>query len=292
MFFSYLFIYYIFPPLILAIGLIGNAFGFGVLLKKELINIGPRDIYRYLFLFDSFYLLQIIGTNLQYTYNLDITVVSNLTCKLWNYFNYCLAPVSSWLVVYISIDRYVSIKYPAQRFAYRRQKTQLKFFLFAVVANMCLYIPVPLYYDLQYYTDNTTTLVVCNFVDLTSSLLISYLDLALRVILPFALMILLSFMLIWTICASRRRIVENFLAEENQTYYKEIRLAFSSILLNFIYILTQLPVSLTIFFSNYFSSSLYLFTYFLFYSCYSLDFYIILLANSLFRDKFIEFFKK
>jgi len=69
---------YFFSPLILFIGLIGNTFGLRVLFKKELINIGPRDIYIYLFLSDSFYLFQIIGTNLQYTYNLDITKISSL----------------------------------------------------------------------------------------------------------------------------------------------------------------------------------------------------------------------
>ena len=74
---------YVLPPFILVSGLVGNTFGFLVLQKdKNLIKIGPRDTYKYLFLSDSFYLIQIISSNLQYAYNLDITVVSDLTCKV------------------------------------------------------------------------------------------------------------------------------------------------------------------------------------------------------------------
>ena len=116
-------------------------------------------------------------------------------------------------------------------------KTQLIFFLTGILVNMCLYIPVPLYFDLQLSVirvNTTTYSVVCNFIDTNSVLLISYLDLLARVLIPFVLMTLLSTMLTWSICSSRRRIVENFLAEENQTYYKEIKLAFSSICLNLI----------------------------------------------------------
>jgi hypothetical protein len=82
---------YFFSPLILFIGLIGNTFGLRVLFKKKRIN--KHRTKRYLFLSDSFYLFQIIGINLQYTYNLDITNFEFISCNIWYYFNYCLAPV-------------------------------------------------------------------------------------------------------------------------------------------------------------------------------------------------------
>ena len=82
------FVRYILPPLILTLGLVGNSLGLVILSKKDLINIGPHCMYRYLFATDSFYLLQIIVVNLQFDYNLDLASISNLSCKLWNYFYY------------------------------------------------------------------------------------------------------------------------------------------------------------------------------------------------------------
>ena len=58
------FVKYIFPIIILTFGLIGNTLGIIVLCNKDLKNIGPRNTYIFLFLSDSFYLLQIIETYL------------------------------------------------------------------------------------------------------------------------------------------------------------------------------------------------------------------------------------
>jgi hypothetical protein len=88
----------VYPPLILIFGLVDNTLGSMVLLHKDLINIGPRDTYFYLFFTDSFYLLQIILSNLQDTYHISLGNFSDLSCKLWNYFNYSMATVSSYLI--------------------------------------------------------------------------------------------------------------------------------------------------------------------------------------------------
>jgi hypothetical protein len=281
-----LFVNFLLPPFILIVGLVGNTLGFLLLLNKNLKSIGPRDAYLYLFFSDNFYLLQIIGTFLQYSFSLNFPSISNISCKLWNYFNYCIAPISAWLIIYISLDRYTSIKFPAWRFTLRKESNQLAIFLIIIVINLAFYLPVAFDYDLKNYYNTST----CNFIDTFSLELISYMDLGMRVVVPFVLMISLTILLIYELFKSRRRIVENFLAEENQTFYKEIRLAFTSICFNLIYILTQLPISLTIFYSDYFSNLFYIFTYYFFYLSYAINFYIILVTNSLFRTKFIEIF--
>ncbi len=57
------FMIFVFPPLILIFGLVGNTLGSIVLLYKDLINKRSRDTYLYLFFTDSIYLLQIILSN-------------------------------------------------------------------------------------------------------------------------------------------------------------------------------------------------------------------------------------
>ena len=286
------FLKYIFPLLILAFGLIGNTLGLIVLKKKDLSNIGPKNTYMYLFVTDSFYLLQIIVVIFQYGSSYNLQIISNLSCKMWNFFNYSLASVSSWLIVYISAERCVSLLKPAWRFTFRKKSIQLAWFIFVIVACLLYYIPVGIYYKGFPLTDNSTTPVICDFVDADAINLISYMDLVLRVLLPFFLMIISSLTLAYSLLKSRQRIVKNFLTEEEQTFKKEIKLAASSIGLNLIYIVTQLPVSITIFGSQYYSSAVYIFTYYLFYASYSVNFYIVLATNSLFRAKFLSLFKK
>ncbi len=54
------FVNYIFAPIVLAIGLTGNSLGISVLIKSKKLNkIGPILIYKFLFISDTFYLLQI-----------------------------------------------------------------------------------------------------------------------------------------------------------------------------------------------------------------------------------------
>jgi hypothetical protein len=141
------FISYLFPLLVLLFGLIGNILGLIILLNKDLTNIGPRDTYRYLLISDSIYLLQIIVSNLEYSYDLNLSTLSNLSCKIWNYFNYSLAPISSWLIVYISLDRCISIQKPKWRFTLRNRKNQ--FILFLIVFVICFYFII---YQLDFIT--------------------------------------------------------------------------------------------------------------------------------------------
>ena len=289
----------------------GNNLGLIVLKKADLINIGPRDTYRYLLSWDSFFLLQIIVSYLEFEYDIKLSTVSSLSCKLWNYFDYSLAPISSWLHVYISFDRLVSIQRPVWRFPLRfvfrislidiqinqlilfnllrKKQNQLIWFLTVLIVCLAYYSPVAFCYDLiRTDTSNRT----CDFTNNNAVYLVSYMDLVFRVILPFCLILVFSIMLSYSLFVSRNRIVENFLAEENQTFYKEIRLSVSIIYMNILYILIQLPVSITIFKIEFFDDPNFYLTSYVFYMRYAVNFYIILCTNALFRKNFFGLFKK
>ena len=285
------FVKYIFPIAILTFGLIGNTLGIIVLCNKDLKNIGPRNTYIFLFLSDSFYLLQIIQTYFQYGNNLNLANLSELACKLWNYCNYSFATVSPYLIVYISIERCISITRPSWKFFMRKTRHQLIWFILVEFACMLYYLPVGLYYKGFSTYDNVTLTIVCDFADRNAQLLISYMDLIARAVVPFFLMIICSVTLIYSLIKSRLRVVENFLAEENQSFYKELRLAVSSISLNLIYIITQLPLSIIMFQTDYFSDLYYEFSFYIFYFSYAINFYIILATNSLFRSRFFSLFR-
>ncbi len=105
-------------------------------------------------------------------------------------------------------------------------------------------------------------------------------------------MFVVTGLLIKSIFGSRNRIEENFLAEQNRKFYKEIKLSFSSILVNLIYIFTQFPSTITYYYPQYFSYDVYVLGGYLSSLNYALNFYILLFTNSLFREKFLKIFKK
>ena len=126
------FVKYIFPIAILAFGLIGNTLGILILCNKDLKNIGPKRTYIYLFSSDSFFLVQIIVTYLQYGYGLNFATLSDFSCKLWNFCNYSFPTISPYLIVYISIERCISITRPAWKFILRKRKCQLIWYLIVI----------------------------------------------------------------------------------------------------------------------------------------------------------------
>jgi hypothetical protein len=235
--------------------------------------------------------VQIIVTYLQYGYGLNFATLSDFSCKLWNFCNYSFATVSSYLIVYISLERCISLIQPAWKFILRKRKSQLIWYLIVIFVCLVYYLPAGLYFKIISISDDGRFTTTCDFADINAQLLISYMDLIARAVVPFFLMIVCSVTLIYSLFKSRLRVVENFLAEENQSFYRELRLAVSSISLNIIYIATQLPISITIFQSQYYSNFIYELSFYLFYFSYAINFYIILATNSLFRSRFISLFR-
>ena len=89
----------------------GNIIGLAVLNRKKLIQIGPVHVYRFLLTIDSIYLVLIIQKYVQFGFNIPVNKISPLICKITSYFNYSLDGISPMLLVYISIDRYLFIRF-------------------------------------------------------------------------------------------------------------------------------------------------------------------------------------
>ena len=111
----------IFGPLVFIFGMIGNILGLVVLKNAKLKNIGPLYMYRFLFISDSIYLPQIIITYMGTGFNYNPKIKSSLGCKVYQYFSYALDAVSPWILVYISVEKFVSISYPQAKFAKLRR---------------------------------------------------------------------------------------------------------------------------------------------------------------------------
>ena len=126
-----LFLIWVLPISLLTFGLLGNTIGFCVFSKRSLSKFPGRDIYRALAVMDTLYLIHVILQYLLYYNGLGIRLLSSISCKLIRYMNYSVAPISAWLIVYLSI-----------RFREPRKRWQSMIIAFIITYNLVYYLPI------------------------------------------------------------------------------------------------------------------------------------------------------
>ncbi len=220
---------------------------------------------------------------------------------MYSYISYFLQIVSPNLLTYISVEKLVSIKYPKKGYILRNKSVQTAFSVGVLISSCLFYLPIIFFYVItttpySYVYTNTTNetyllnITLCTFINANSQTLISVMDLFGRVLIPFILMSIFSLALLHTIFESRRRV--SSANRPNRMFKRDIRFAISSVLLNFIYLSFHLPLSVYVFFPDYFSDLYYMFDIYILYACYSTNFYLIFISNSLFRNEFILIFRE
>ena len=290
------FVYFILPPAILFLGLFGNTMGFLVLFRQKLDKIGPGIIYKFLFFMDTIYLLEIIPKYLIIPLmNLDND--SSFWCKFNRYFNFSLAAISPMLRIYMSIEKFISIRYSNKRFILNKSLSQILFSAVVFVYNALYYLPLAFYQDIVDHFvpsngTNQTSNLFCDFISLQSQTVISLMDFINLVAVPFVIMITFSILLIKTIFASRLRVMANYTNRENKTFQKDIKLSVTTIVLNLIFLILNMPIVAIAFTTNFNGAFTTDFIFYLcmyiFFASYAFNFYIIVLTNSLFRSEFLN----
>ena len=284
------FVKYVFAPLTLGLGLIGNSLGTVVFMRKKFANIsiGPRNMFVYLFSIDSIYLIQILVSYFQLAYEINFLQLNkfDVVCKLYYYFNYALDPISALILVYISVDRLISLRYPARRGMLRNTRVQLVFLTCVVVFNLVFYIPV--YFDagIKLLTDNSSNVTILNKICGSSSDYILLMDAVNRIVIPFFLMTCCSVLLIVTVCTSRRSSLSN------ETIRRDVRFAIMSVFLDMIYVFLNLPEVILFTVPDTYSFVFYQMAFYLYYACYACNFWLILLFNSFVRKEFVTILKE
>jgi len=283
------FVNLIMAPLVLVVGISGNIAGLIVINRKKLKNIGPIHIYKFLFIADSIYLPQIVVSYMVTGFSFDPTILSSLSCKIYQYLNFVPDAISPWLLVYISLEKFVSISMPQKRFFLRDKSIQTTYITGLVVFVIVYYIAQPFCFDIINIGSINETVLICSFASNDLAQLSASMDTVHRVILPFTLMVIFSALLIGTIFRSRSRISSS--VRNNRRLNRDIRFSVSSLSMNLLFVVLNLPLSVLNLLSGQSLTSIYL-TVYLFYLSYGINFYVILLTNSIFRYETFSLFKR
>lgn len=134
--------------------------------------------------------------------------------------------------------------------------------------------------------NDSTRDVFCYFISPSSQTVISFMDFINLIAIPFTLMITFSILLVRAIFVSRQRVMKNYTNRENKTFQRDIKLAATSISINLIYLILNLPLAV-IDFSTNFTDFIFMLCFYGFLASYAVNFYIILLTNTLFQRQLI-----
>jgi len=290
------FVYYLMAPIVLGFGLVGNITALVVFFNGELKKIGPVLIYKLMFIFDTLYIIQIIHFYLQFPFSLDLTILSRLSCKLWQYLSYQGDSITPIMLIYISLEKYTSIGNPLKSRMLNKRKNQIIYFLCVFAYCSAYAIVVPFGYDLIeniYETDSNRTNIssdfICNFVNYEMQVIITFIDTLNRLILPSILVLFFTFMLMLAVYRSRSRVSNSMQNQKRRR--RDLRLAGNCFFMNIAFILLQTPTSVAYFLPNVFSEKIFfLSTLYIFFLSYGINFYVIFICNSLFRKEFFKIF--
>ena len=285
----------IFPVVVFILGSIGNLTGIGVLSRKSMRKMSMVSEYQYLLASDTFYFIHLPIVNLIFSYpHLDPVAHSVWFCKLFIYADFAFANLSPMLLIYISLERLVAIKYPTKRFILKKKKNILIFCFLVTVFNMFFYVEAMFYFNIE--TKNATSLSnetysfeTCIIRDAHQVHTLAYMYLVESTLVPYVLMVICTSVLCYIIFKSRITLgtVKN--------KRRDLKYTVTSISLNMVFIILTLPISLTNFSitsSNLMPNLVFIFTDYLFFSSYGVNFYLLLIFNSTVRREFFLMFHR
>jgi hypothetical protein len=122
------------------LGFIGNFLSYKVYSTSPSLQKHPISIFfRVIPIFDSIMLANSFTYVLSHKFSFSFSRTTDMLCKVKSYFFYAAGPISPWLMVIVSIDRFISIRFP-KRFP----------FLFKRTFRICLISTIVIYNYLFY----------------------------------------------------------------------------------------------------------------------------------------------
>jgi hypothetical protein len=283
------FVYFIMPFMIIFFGLIGNLLGILTLSKRkqEESEIGPIHMYRFLFITDSINLLSIINLIMDKGYSMGIYLLSSFSCKFTIYLEMSFYSLSSFILIYILIESYLSIKYPVESNLLRKNRPQFIYLIITFIINLIYFSPLISGINII-SINNSTSILVCAIESNKDEL--SILVFFNRILLPLVLIIFFSTILIYKIITTKERMNIFYSKRERIQFKKDVHLSIISILFNLIQYSFNIPVIIIIFINNDIQSKFFVLGLYVFHLSYAFNFYFLLLVNSVFRKDFFSFF--
>ena len=275
---------------LLVAGLFGNLIGLLVLMQKKGSNLPSRSIYIALGFIDSFALVYEIVHELLQHNCYDIFNFSYVLCKFLKYIDYSIPSVSGWLLVSISIDRFISIQF-SKFYITKKYWLQKILILTAFFFNIIIYTPIIIFAD---FRANLTVkdlnssieepVYICGFYE--REIIVVAIDLICGTSVPFLFMLTFSGLLIIIIFKSRLKVLNLSNQHDRNRLKKDIKFAVSSIFYNLFFFILNIFNCI----NRDHSKIEYDISNWVYCVSFCVNFYILFASNSIFRREIFTFF--
>lgn len=290
-------------PIVVIVGTVCNSLAFIIFSRRKFNNTIFSTYFRFLAVNDTVSLLFLtLNKFLIIRFDFYIGEISDLFCKLIGFLAYGIPAISSWILVVISFDRMINITL-ASRFLFRKNQkfqviTCVGIFLFNITYYGHLFFS-EIYYKSQYdnITNTTTEVVYCTAYEITY--ILSWSDLFNSTLIPFTLMIISTIVTLKSLYKQRSRVKYTAVKanNENSNKSKDAKFAFTSVALNIMFFLLNIPFCILSLSSLYLiiddkTLSLIKAVISIFYYINFLTvFFVNILFNSIFKKEFFSYIK-
>jgi hypothetical protein len=284
-------------PVIALIGLTANCLSFLIFSRKIFKNTVFIIYFRFYVVFQIINLVMPINKMLELNLDIFLSRISSFACKLRYFYGNLNYSICSWLLVAISLDRYLSISYPS-KFALRKKP------LFQV-SLCCFVIGLSIFFNISYWfyyseesswknqtnqTNQTKRIDKC----VSHSILIDLVKFVQQYLCPFLFMSSFTFLTAKNLYQSRRKVNSKITNSSSKTMSNDRKFTIISVFINVLFLLFNLPYYLLYMIDKY--SSLFenlkdlhklieSITYLLLYINLAITFLINYFINSMFKKE-------
>lgn len=244
-------------PVIFAIGMTGNVLNLIVLRGKEMNSQSTSLFLTALAISDTLILLfGLLPTWLTIVFQIDIFTQWDALCKSLSHILYSSSHISAWLIVIVTINRYIIICKP---FLTRELCTRTKAKKSIIgVLTLCLIINIHLYWTVSLDDDHDTASHKCRgdkqYKYFTTNIL-PMLDAGVYSVIPCCLLLIFNALIIRKIISSNK--INKMSANKQRNNRKQTRFTKILITVSMSFVINAVPISILLIFVEHFNSGNY-----------------------------------
>ena len=229
--------------LIFILGVFGNLICFLVFSRKILNKIPESFYFKAIAVTDSITLIQELRHFIRSTFDYDLRLLSNWSCKLVLYSTYSTESISNWIMVCAIFNCFISLKFN-RKFEFRNNfKFKLILLAFIYLISLGSYVPFLILGQLNNVFNQTDKILKCSYHH--SEYILLTMDLVYAIVLPYILMTSFIISIAWLIFKSRQRLSSSVSTiGKFRVLKKDFQFTLTLSVLILLFLATNLPTAL------------------------------------------------
>jgi hypothetical protein len=232
------------------IGLITNSISFVLFSRKRFQNTIFKTYFRMYVVFQTLNLILPINKMFELNLNMYFSRLSTFICSLRFFYPNFNFSNDAWLLVVLSIDRYLSVSYP-NKFLFRKNHLFQSFICCFIFLYNTFYFTSSWFYYLKETRTNETNQTKISYKCVPFSIEVDIMEMFQQTLGPFSFMILFTMLTIKNLLRSRKINNNNSNGLSNKTISNDKKFVISSIAITILFLLFNLPYFIFNFLNDY-----------------------------------------